>query len=221
MILETLNSSSLGTDGGVAISISSNARGQRHVGLIHSSQNYGELKTFHLGWHLSLRNEPARIGQFVVKTSIGIRAQVQLAAYCRLIWRMNGERSIPYGFGSPQGVLNDAGVYIPGEEGDGLTCATFVLAVFDAKRIPLVQYLTWPSDRPDDHEWQEMIVEKLAAPSAGASADHIEVARSGIGNIRYRPEEVAAAVTVAPPHAHFDAVRPIAEKILEELVAES
>jgi hypothetical protein len=221
VILEILNPDSLGEDGGIAISISVNDDGSRHVGLLHSFQDSGRVEMLDLGWHFILRNEEAEPGTFLVRTNIGVRAQLQIAAYCRLIWRMNGSDSIPYGFGSTQHALNKAGIYLPGETGEGLTCATFVLAVFDAKRIPLVEYLTWPSNRPDDHQWQQKIVTLLERPRSAASEEHIEAARKGIGNLRYRPEEVAAAATVAPPQAHFNAVDPVARQILAELASAS
>ncbi len=78
------------------------------------------------------------------------------------------------------------------EDGRGLTCATFVLAMFASHGIPLLQLSEWP-DREEDRAWQEYIVGVLR--KNGADEKHVNAVNEQVkrGCARYRPEEVAAA----------------------------
>lgn len=98
----------------------------------------------------------------------------------------------------------------------GLTCATFILAVFEAAGISLIKYDTWPENRPSDFEWQKQIITALRR-TRSATPEHIKAVEGDVGSARYRPEEVAGAATANPLPADFPLAAERGQQILERL----
>jgi hypothetical protein len=105
---------------------------------------------------------------------------------CRLI--AGRSTKIPFGFTYNGVYFTGAGDYISHGAGHGLTCATFVMAVFATYNIPILKIDEWPK-RPDDPGWQLGQVGHLQRRHGPFVAD---AAAQFIGEPRYRPEEVAA-----------------------------
>jgi len=141
--------------------------------------------------------------------------QRSIAAFCRRVWRKNSKKGIPYAFSNPgQSFDDETGRFLIGPSRFGLTCASFVLAVFDAAGFPLAEYGSWPVDRTGDREWQEKIVDLL---QSRAEPEHITHLRNEIGAVRYRPEEVAASTALAPPPVNFIQAEKLGTQILGRL----
>jgi hypothetical protein len=137
-----------------------------------------------------------------------------VAAVCRKVWRANG-RYVPYAFSPPNDCFDSVTwEFIFGPTRLGLTCSTFVLAVFHTARLPLVDYSSWPVNRPGDSEWQQRIVSLLKGRAPEA---HVEAVSREVGSARFRPEEVAGAATVNPLPASFELAAERGEQILELL----
>jgi hypothetical protein len=106
------------------------------------------------------------------------------------------QRSIPY---SPiyDGIYFEAGdlKYKREAPGDGLTCATLIMAIFDALGFALFNRQEWPA-RAEDADWHNWIVNQLEQ-SGRATQEHIKVIREKPRGARFRPEEVAGAMTEA------------------------
>jgi hypothetical protein len=64
----------------------------------------------------------------------------------------------------------------------------------------LVDYSTWPLNRPGDAEWQQSMISLLRGR---APEEHVKAVEQDVGCARYRPEEVAGAATVHPLPAGF------------------
>jgi hypothetical protein len=140
----------------------------------------------------------------------------QLAAVCRRVSRKNEQGGIPYAFSCPEGASDvQTSAFLLGPTRFGLTCATFVLALLEHAGLALVQLDSWPSGRAGDEQWQMRILADLE--KCGASKEHLEHVRQEIGSVRYRPEEVAAAATIAPPPAVFKAIERLAEAIVAKI----
>jgi hypothetical protein len=124
---------------------------------------------------------------------------------------------IPY---SPhyEGIYFDRGTlrYTRFAPGDGLTCATFILAVFDALGIPLVKAHEWVP-RDEDAGWLEYIVQQL---EEDASPEHIEQIRAKSNGVRYRPEEVVGALTESAPPIGFARAEALGRGVLDEIAAQ-
>lgn len=168
----------------------------------------------HLAWHLDLRNVSARPDYIWVDPSVNERRAKQVAAFCRRVWRQNG-KSIPYAFSHPNDCFDSrTGQFLFGETKLGLTCATFIIAVFQAVGLKLLDLDSWPA-RPDDVQWQQSILDMLR--QQGASADHLRSVDREVGAVRFRPEEVGGAAAHAPWPVGFGDASRIGEQIVDLL----
>jgi hypothetical protein len=138
-----------------------------------------------------------------------------VAALCRRIWRKNAGGGIPYAFSEPGGAFDaTTGELLLGPSRFGLTCASFVLAVFHAAGLQLVDHASWPRDRLGDRQWQQQVVTRM---QGRADTEHVEHVRGEIGAVRYRPEEVAAAVAIAPSAAKFSDLQEPSLQVLAKI----
>lgn len=190
---------------------------QRHIGILHRNRN-AHLQFLHLAWHCRLRNDDNRPDYLSVWVAPSVPAQRQriMAAFCRRVWRKNERDGIPYAFSNPQGSLDPAtGAFLIGPTRFGLTCSSFVLAVFHAAGLQLADYESWPADRDGDSQWQQSIIAELN--SQQTEQGHIEHLRSEIGAVRFRPEEVAASTAHAPPPVAFQQAEEGGQQILNRI----
>jgi hypothetical protein len=199
----------------VAITLLQGHDGHQHVGILHKDQTTSELRMLHLAWHHTLKNSPPKDTYAWISPPIPKPRARQLAAFCRRVYRANLS-GIPYAF-SPATDCFDAhaGAFLLGPGRYGLTCATFVLAVFQSAGLPLIQYGTWPATRDGDEAWQRWIISQLR--EGGASPDHIACVESELGSVRYRPADAAGAAATEKLPAPFGEVQPLAEAILAKL----
>jgi len=199
-----------------AIAIANIAANQRHIGILHrgSSPN-SPVKFLHLAFHFDLRNEDQISAKYVwVGPKVPEARLRQVAAKCRQIHRANGP-NLPYAFSPPIDCIDaQTGQYLLGPTNHGLTCASFVLAVFERAGLRLVDYGSWQINRPGDMEWQTSILEVLRN---GSSQQHIAALQAEIGAVRFRPEEVAGAAAVSPLPASFEAALEKAQLVMTAL----
>lgn len=188
--------------------------GQRHIGILYRDET-GEVVLLHLAWHYKLKSEPPESTYAWIRPLIPSRRSRQVAAFCRMVLKAN-PNGIPYAFSpASDSIDKQTGKFINRAGGCGLTCATFVLAVFDATGLPLAQYNTWPSNRQEDELWREHIIGLLER--SGAEPEHIQNVRAERDAIRYRPEEVAGAAACTTIPARFNAACELAGQIVAKL----
>ena len=144
---------------GVGVGIYQNSM---HIGLLCKDVSGKALRFIHLAFHEDLREEDdtSKCFQWVEAKIEEEQADV-VAAQARLIYRINGAGGIPYGFSPYGGYFGAKGEIRWSAPGNGLTCATFVLAVFDRGGIALVKGETWPSSRAGDKEFQRKMVDEI------------------------------------------------------------
>lgn len=182
-----------------AVAIKEVAAGRRHTGLLYSNEG-GVVRFLHLAWHLDLRSDSPKAGYAWVDPLVNPRRLRQVASVCRLVWRANG-RHVPYAFSPPSDCFSAAtGEWLLGPTRHGLTCATFVLAMFELAGLRLIDLSDWP-ERSEDRTFQEWVVELLK--ERGATPPHIRAVQDETGAARVRPEEVAASAAVAQRPASF------------------
>ncbi len=200
----------------VGIAICAIDSSHRHIGILHRSDTSHELKLFELAMHCDLRND-SLVGEYLIlRPGLDPDRLEQLAARCRQIWRKNKRAGIPYGFSLPICCFSkESAEYLQGPTQFGLTCATFVLAVFDDVGIRLVNFVDWPIDRPGDREWQQSMLALLR--KRNAPTDHINRVATDVGVARFRPEEVAGASKESSYPVSFAVASGRAEEILVQL----
>lgn len=175
-------------------------REQHHVGIVHRADG-GPVLVLHLAWHRDLRNESVddlNAPAVWIEPSLPAARLRAIAAYGRLVAEASG-RFIPYGFNHPRGALSAEGKCLLTQSGEGLTCATFVLAIFDVCGWPLVNYDDWPTDRPEDRQWRDRIMKLLAERRDSNAKQHANDLLREPPATRFRPEEVAGAALSDSP----------------------
>lgn len=181
-----------------------------HAGLFYRSTD--GYRVLHLADHLVVRDDGADAwhGCWARPTTVDeldLRAVSDQAAFVAA-----ARPTVPYGLRYIDTKFGADGMLLRGQTECGLTCATFVLALFRLARVELLELSTWAT-RPEDVDAQKALVAFLEG--RGASNDHVEAVRSEVGCLRYRPEEVAAATAVAPHPAAFADVAPAGTRVLE------
>jgi hypothetical protein len=102
-----------------------------------------------------------------------------------------------------------------GDLGTGLTCASFIVLVFDSVHLSIIDEQTWPIDRPEDAQWRERIIALLVATAMPAErALRIKDSQS---EARVRPEEIAGAFVQTPWPVEFHKAATVAREIVAEL----
>ena len=205
---------------GVTIRVTDRENDQLHVAVLHRAD--GEPATqLSLNWHAWLVNEAIPPGSRIVRAEIPEERAEAAAALCRRVFRRHGHHGLPYGILYEGGRINPDGLVELLGSTHGLTCATFVLLVFEHAGYPLVQVDTWPA-REGDATWHTRIVETLEGTrqSRGEpSEEHIENVRGELGCARFRPGEVTAAC----PRCHdgpspFQEIEPLGVEVRQALL---
>ena len=163
---------------------------QLHSGLIYKYQ--GNLRILHLAWHHRLFEEDS-VKEFFkhyywIKPNLPKARQKLISARCRRIFGKYSEGGLKYGLYYRNGTFTDEGLVKLDESASGLTCATFVLAVFASEGYKLIHTEEWPI-REEDEEWHKSIIATLI--QHGAEPEHITNVISEKGCARFRPEEVS------------------------------
>lgn len=170
-----------------------------HTGIIFKYK--GEVHFLHLAWHHILKKEvPPDVSNyeqikfldfpfFDLKDESYFRRKA-IIPYFLLVHELNNG-SIPYAILYHSTKFMETGELDLGEGEFGLTCATFVLAIFQSKGINLIDTETW-SHREEDNEFFDSIYGHLENHT---SEDHKNHLLSNKECVRYRAEEVAASST--------------------------
>lgn len=209
----------------VAVTIERLNSDQRHMGVLYRrtdsvGDEFGDAAgvfVLHLTFPRTLKHEAAGNGRHWIEPDINPRRQRFVADVCRMVLRANVAKGVPFGFSVPSEKFDAVtGEFRSSSDGDGLTCASFVLAVFDRAGLPLARYETWPVDREDDVRWQGEATDHLVAH--GESGMRIPAIRAEIeaGARRFRPEEVAGAAVAYAPSRPVDFA--VAEQHAGEIV---
>ena len=151
----------------------------------------------------------------VVAANDGARIALRnLIAMCGVI----GDRyaikkeDIPYGTGYTGGVfgLVDGGYLRDVTRESGLTCATFVLALFESVDWALVDRASWPADPERCDRWREEVVSLL---EQRGHVDQAERVRRDGACVRFLPTEVAGACLWPLPEVPFTNAREGADHV--------
>ncbi|MBK8806609.1 MAG: hypothetical protein IPO21_08175 [Bacteroidales bacterium] len=180
----------------ISILVGQSGEDQLHCGIVYRFN--GKFNAIHLAWHFYLAHEEGYVknltGYLFLKSSIHEIRQNSIAAMCRRILKRQDEQKIPYGLLYTGGNFTREGVLNLDTQESGLTCATFVMAVFKSCGIQLIDIENWEY-RETDSVWHKSIVESLkdTKDRFGISELHIENVSNEQGCSRFRPEEVATS----------------------------
>ena len=198
-----------------------------HTGLLFSVEGVPCIQD--LMWHKRFRSSKCRDPLCFVVPLLEDEEVNDVTGVCRLIHKRHNSGKFeqryfpPYAFrpGSAR-IDKDTGEIDLGD-GLGLTCSTFVLKVFEAAYVPLLDLTGWP-ERPDDNVRHEKLLKTMEDGIPGfsppAEPEHIAALRAQLPCIRVRPEEVAACGMLDNnPLPTFPLVEPVGQWLLSQLPA--
>jgi hypothetical protein len=187
--------------------------GAAHVGLLYRTDE-DVFRLSHFAWHDDLRDELFD-GAYICGPS-GLDVDTQDFVAGLLIKIARNKNRIPYAFDS-QGCAFDRQTleYVQGPSGHGLTCATFIMAVFAIHAMPFFLVDTWPPLSELDKTRFEGLLKVMRRE--GVPEEHVRAVESNPASRRFSPEQVAAGVQLTPPAASYDEIRPLTEEISAEL----
>jgi hypothetical protein len=191
-------------------------KNMQHTGVIYQDDE-DVLRFLHLASHCDLRRDklkPTGTGWVLPSKELLPERLAHVAAMCERIWERNEKRDIPYGFRYNRSRFLRDGAIELGEDERGFTCATFVLAVFRAVGIELLQLDEWQKGRIGDQERFDLILAALA--EVCEDVEHLEAIRKERDSARYRPLEVAGGSHYQSP-ASFEQASKAATEIEAEL----
>ncbi len=200
----------------LGLAIKNIAGEQNHCGLLYRLDD-GEVRMLHLAFHFDLRDEELRSDYWCAPAGLEVENQLVVAAFASAI--ANAKPNVPYGFDA-NGMVFDvvSGELLEAPAGRGLTCATFVLALFRTLGFEPLDEETWPM-RDEDEHWQDQITQAMT--HAGARQDHIDAVTDNGQSRRFRPEEVVGTSATSNDEwsIGFDRAREIAQEVLADMAA--
>jgi hypothetical protein len=176
----------------LGIAIHSNSR---HIGLLYRIDERESVRILHLKWNRDLESEtPSSSYVCWVRPEIGADRACAIAALCRRIWKQNQKNQPIFNAGSFKKYFNESGNRIKSPATSGLTCASFVLSVFDAAKYPLIFDDQWPPAGQEDEAVLDEYFESLKK-DPNTTKDDLDAYQAERGNVRFRPLEIAGAST--------------------------
>lgn len=143
---------------------------------------------------------------------------VQVPAICELI--KEKKNKVNFGIGFTDTIFDDEGKLVLADKDFGLTCATFILAVFQRAGITLIDLKHWEY-RDLDLVIQKRVLDYYKAVNKGNPQAYndtlINQYENNLGCFRYRPEEVGAASASSELPARFIYCNEYGNRILEAL----
>jgi hypothetical protein len=128
---------------------------------------------------------------------------------------------IPYAFRyTNRAYINQGTGEVNLEDGTGMSCSTYVLAVFQSVGITLVNMGTW-QERVGDVARHQALLQKMRTGIPGwappASPEHIAIVEQETNCMRVRPEEVAATALYDDHPTTFEQLESAGAWILSQL----
>lgn len=196
---------------------------QKHVALIYRDDK-NQPWLFHLGWHKKVSHEAWNgLYHWTELSNIEIELQETFADWAVTVARAVKDSPIPYSVVfSPDKNFDRNGQFINRKDGSGLTCATFLLALFADFGMPLAQINTWPKSRQEDSQWLVKILKLLGVYIWKHMRSDMPLFwqqfRQRHALKRFRPEEVVASACLyvnAP--LRFEKVDPVAKILVTQV----
>jgi hypothetical protein len=189
----------------VGIALKAYQNPQNHTAILYKN-GLDEPLFLHLSEHRGLRNHEPKDDYIWLQLGDDFQDydKEYLKSFIVDVARVNPETSGQYGLDVNTKCLNPiTGKFVDSyKDKIGLTCATFVLEVFSARGLDLVDWDSWPEDIPENINWQRT----AALPHifnehrlGRAPFDFYNAQYNNIGNKRFLPQEVAAATQVEIP----------------------
>lgn len=169
----------------VAVSLMKTSTGDMHSGIIFNVGSGSKL--IHLASEKVVESIPSQNYSWV-KAGLDESVKKVAAGMCAMIAHETPE--VPYAFDRAGWSFDANGKLVSGAAGKGMTCSTFIVAVFDAIKYPLIKEDQWP--RGTDGA-VKLSIFSMIFRGARIESDHAIAAMNDAGSPRILPTEVAAS----------------------------
>lgn len=205
---------------GVAIKVIDLASRLMHVGLLYAHSS-GAVRFAHLAFHHDLRNDPAPTRQGYLWSLCAWLADPVMKDNAKFIANYieavaTHAQDVDYGLNPANVGFDASGQFYSLDPKRGLTCATFISAVFQSVGFPIVDLTTWPL-RSGDVAWRQHVLEIL---SSNGFQDRAKEIAQEVFPFRLTPAEAAAAASSASVPLSYDATVKLSEPLLLQLFPE-
>ena len=164
-----------------------------HTGIVYRDAS-GKAKQLDLAWHKKLRVLDCQASIGCAVPGFDPTDEQFIALYCGKIARSYPVRKLPYNLKVDNEVRFNAGGGVEvGEQYTGMSCATFVVAVFRSAGHPLIDTDGWPVATEEDREIQAKFVAYMRERNNPEEIKQADIIEAEIGCPRVAPEEVAGA----------------------------
>lgn len=169
--------------------------GYRHAGVVVSSLSGGGLRVLHLAGHYEFSNDEFDDTYALIPNCNFSQGELDyLAEKAMRLWEKNGA-NIAYGLDFDGSDPFDLDLKFMGDDGRGLTCATFVLAFLRKCAFPILDVESWKF-REEDEKFQKIVYNHYAQKLTEEQAARMKASVANAA--RFRPEEVVACFS------HYD-----------------
>lgn len=171
--------------------------GYRHAGVVVSTSPRGALRILHLAGHCDFSNDEYDNTYTLIPNCNFSQGELDyLAEKALRLWDKNGN-DIAYGLDFDGTDPFGFDLKFMGDDGRGLTCATFVLAFLRKCGFPLLDVGSWKF-RAEDEKFQQLVFDHYTRKNALTDEQVVRM-KASVGNAaRFRPEEVVACFS------HYD-----------------
>jgi hypothetical protein len=190
-----------------------------HVGILYRADDDGARRHLHLAWHFRLQNDTAPpVEAFWVEPRLDELELSDVRASARLIAQRQQDGLVPYAFRALDARFDSAGT-LQLNKSLGLTCATFVILVFDHAGIALLEMRTWNHDRSVERKREDDAAQsRLVGYLQGFDKQHAKLVEAEVGCTRIRAEEVAAASGMTGHPITFARAESVGRRVLEAIL---
>lgn len=197
MIFHDQQTTSVKQVDGVGIAIKQYPPNQNHIAILFKElEEEGTVKVIHVGSYKGSFVD--NIDPFYLWADLNcvhpIRKQALIASI-QQIADVNKDTRLRYGlnhavfcFDPITGKLN-----ANYDQTKGFTCATFVLEVFLANGITLIDWDTWPAADEADKEFQNKVLNYLSRIGEQITPEFLSGQNQQLGGPRFKPQEIAIA----------------------------
>jgi hypothetical protein len=188
-----------------------------HCGLFYENSN-GSIELLHFADQAKLLSAGTFAQYYEVTCHLPDESKLAISDFCRLVFRLHHSQGLRYAVTRTDEFLPDGKLKID-KNGTGFTCATFVKAIFAVVGRPVLNEKSWPPATFEDNSWMRKLIEGMIGRAKNAfDKKHFKKVDLNCAWSRYKPEEVAAAMQLAPPPAEHAAVEPEAKKLAEHVI---
>jgi hypothetical protein len=203
----TMQLERLSTDGNgialVSVMVQRTPSCTTHAGILYRDTD-DKLWHLHFAWHKDLRRHALHARCVCAQPTLETEHAILLAAVCERIAALRLKLQIPYNLKHDRDVAfdPDTGEVTFGPMSTGLSCSTFVAAVFRSSGQNLIDATTWPSANAEDQNVQQLFVRALEQSGNPDQVHQAHIVKSEIGTARIRPEHVCGACLYNLPADH-------------------